>query len=67
MNPNDAAFPYDQMSTAGMTKREYIATQALVGILAMYAGHGVLEPGSILATEQAVEYADALITRLNET
>lgn len=47
-------------------QRERIATAAMVGYLAMYAGDGVECPDPENAAARAVEYADALIVQLNE-
>ncbi len=48
----------------GMTYREYVAAQALVGLLANYSSEDTLPDEYELASE-AVAYADALIAELN--
>lgn len=55
------------VSRDGIDVRTYIATKALLGILASCAGEGVALPNRNDAAELAVEYADALINKLNES
>lgn len=50
-------------SAEGMTQRVYIATHALQGVLASYAGSDQL-PKNDVAAQAAVGYADALLTAL---
>lgn len=60
-NPNDSAFPRGGGDTPGLTKREYIAAMVL-------AGFGSSPGGVSLAdVPLAVEFADILIVKLNET
>ena len=63
-DPNDLAFPYPSTSKMdkGLTKREYFALHILEGLL---SGRSSLFSASGLI-EDAVDYADALIKRLNE-
>jgi hypothetical protein len=54
----------DQRTAAGgdgMTLRDYLAGQALTGILAAHAGEGVALPSANDAAEDAYEYADAML------
>lgn len=57
------AFPSSEEQTQGMLFRQYVAAQALAGVLASYSGD-VLLPKPDVAAEKAVEYADALLARL---
>ncbi len=65
-NPNDSAWPLPNDSRSlnkkGLTKREYIATAAMQGLLAGLA-HGYNE---IEIAEDAVSMADRLIAKLNK-
>ena len=66
-NPDDPIYPFDQYNPddpsftehLGLTKREYFAAIILSGI----CGTGL---NSGIATKDALTYADALITRLNQ-
>ena len=67
-NPNHPAFrnPYEAQSNGdfpGLTKREYFAGQALMGILANQMNTG---PAADVQAAEAVEHADALIAALNK-
>ena len=63
--PNQSAFPVDRHNqTWGLTKREYIATQALQGLLASPQKEGC--PRDLIVS-QAVDFANALIRELNKT
>lgn len=57
------------ITTAGLTKREYMATQAMVGLLAKQVDGGTWsgEKGEIRLAECSCAYADALINELNKT
>lgn len=63
--PNDGgpAFPVNNKNGChpGMSLRAYIASQAMVGLLA-----GVDDPGLTRIAEMSLEAADALIAALNE-
>jgi hypothetical protein len=50
-----------------MNRREIIATAALQGVLASYAGDRCNLPPALVAAAYAAEYADALIANLDET
>lgn len=75
MNPNDPAYPTDRKLISetgseildndkpGLTKREYIAIQAMQGLLAN-PQRSHLDAAELSAV--AVSYADALITALQE-
>jgi hypothetical protein len=67
--PIDSAFPVPPRGlTSGLSKREYIATCALQGILACRNGNLPL-PIRVAAqnvAREAVEYADALIAELQK-
>ena len=63
---NDCAFPAEQgrHTEAGLTKREYIATQVLAGIM---ASEIIKDPYDVLAApELAVVMADKLINQMNQ-
>lgn len=57
-DPNDSIFTVPQTAAKGLTKREYFAAQALIGLASRY--------DFITASRVAVKYADQLITELNE-
>lgn len=61
-NPDHTTFPAIRGSTAGLTKREYSAAQALNGVCVDRKSR--FEPPHRLAT-WAVQCADALIDALN--
>lgn len=56
-------FPAGGLQSQGMSVREYIATQALAGLLAAGGAHGRVPVRDIIA-EDAVIYADALLAEL---
>lgn len=57
---NDSAFP-------GLTKREYLASRAVEGILiGMFADRPTTKPTPEKVAAMAIAYADALIAGLNE-
>jgi vacuolar-type H+-ATPase catalytic subunit A/Vma1 len=63
-NPNDSAFPVDSGEmgmTEGLTKREYFAAMAMQGILSSSA-----DRGTSAVAKNAVEFADALMEKLNQ-
>jgi hypothetical protein len=70
MNKTDLAFPYDDFTQnhKGLTKREYIATMAMQGLLhnfnenGMYGNH-IDYP---MVHKQAVYCADELLKKLSE-
>ncbi len=73
MNPSDSAFPVSSekiggegMTDGGLTKREYIATQALIGVLALHVASSLPVPEPEPAAQMTVDYADALISELNK-
>lgn len=60
--PNDPASPIKQWDWIGLTKREYFAAMAMMGILADGCSvHELSEAACV-----AVEAADALINALNQ-
>ncbi len=62
MNGNNQAFNVD----AGLTIREYIATQAMVGLLANAFNQAANELNAALTASHAVTLADALIAALSK-
>jgi len=62
-DPNEAAFArpesHQSRSQIGLTKREYFAAQAMVGLLSQ-------DHGEYYAATTAVRAADFLIEKLNE-
>ena len=65
MNKTDLAFPYTDFDEnhKGLTKREYIATQILTGLLASCIRS--FPDAKYIATE-AIEYTDELLKQLSE-
>jgi hypothetical protein len=74
-HPNEPAFPAMDMNTyqgvdrlelrfEGLTKREYIAAQALKGLLSQQSTISYANPEKIVS--DALIYADTLIRQLNE-
>lgn len=61
LESNTRASAFGSKFSSGLTKREYIATQALSSFIKT-DGHG----DSDAAAEKAVEYADALLRKLSK-
>lgn len=60
--------PEENFSLIGMTnisRRDYFAAAALTGIIASFSGHMPI-PKPRDAAEKALQYADALIERMEE-
>jgi hypothetical protein len=69
--PNDEAFPvaFDSgkdIVNYGLTKLEYFAAAAMQGALASTASDNSAWPEAALIARRSVEYAKALIERLNQ-
>ncbi len=64
VNGNRPAFPNNPSSTGGMTKREYMATHLLSGMLADPAMKFKTDEDFSLAACGAVSLADALLVEL---
>ena len=68
-NPNDPAHSYGAANVdgfemhEGLTKREYFASQAMIGYFHLMKGIGT-DPAKLAS--RSVVYADALIEALNE-
>lgn len=65
-NGNDVAYPVDCGEgnfTPGLTKREYIATSMMEGLIASIGQHDVSEFSEL--ADDAVLATDALIAKLN--
>lgn len=60
-NPNDTAFPDQHLIGQGLTKREFFACMAMIGLLA-----NKFSPGSDAHPAWAVQIADQLISQLNQ-
>ena len=65
MNNTDLAFPFTDFTKSheGLTKREYIVTQVLAGLLASCTSSF---PGTKYVVSQAIEYTDELLKQLSE-
>lgn len=66
--PEDLAFPMwgkNTITEGGLSKREYFAALALQGIIANMADK-IDGKTAMLAASAATDYADALISALNE-
>lgn len=68
MNPNDCAFPWSTAwsSATGMSKREYIATHIMAGLLAAQIHGFNNDPSKQGWAEMSVRAADALLAELNK-
>lgn len=64
--PDQTAFPSTELMTFGLTKREYFAAMALLGLLSDRQYNQALSWYENDYTNHAVELADNLINSLNK-
>ena len=63
-HPKDSAFPVGEITTPGLSKREYFAAMALQGFCASQGAWEEFGPQKL--AREASRYADLLIAALNE-